>query len=168
MRFLMAFLFSLVLGLFSGCSDRDNHTLKKESEIIEPSNGKNTLQTAVPPLPNEGGVNKILSILEEIHNHCKGKAQYNECFCERSNFSGTVIIDGTKYNCRRNVSQQFQNKHIEIVDSAKTIEQEKRKEVQGKFNQHAQCLKSKNVNILEDSVRFKFVFDSCWTEYMQE
>lgn len=44
---------------------------------------------------------------------------------------------------------------------------EKKKSVQEKFNKQAQCLKSQKVDILKDSVRFKFVFDSCWVEYMQ-
>ena len=45
---------------------------------------------------------------------------------------------------------------------------EEKKNVQEKFNKQAQCLKSQKVDILKDSVRFKFVFDSCWVEYMHD
>ena len=53
-----------------------------------------------------------------------------------------------------------------IINTANINNHEKRKEVQDKLNQHAQCIKSRNVDILKDSIRFAAVFDSCWSLYM--
>ena len=87
-----------VFGLFSGCSDKDSSS--SEQNKLPTSNVPKVLKTAIPPSSNERGVKKIIPILEESHNHCKGEAQYNECFCKKSNFSGTVTIGNTKYHCR--------------------------------------------------------------------
>lgn len=123
------FLFLPIYGMFSGCSDRNDISSdleKKERLIIEHCNGtmecacdsipgidsyeykgekyfcnrRDVLKTAIPPSSNERGVKKIIPILEESHNLCKGDAQYNECFCKKSNFLGTVTIGNTKYLCR--------------------------------------------------------------------
>ena len=77
--------------------DIDSYDYKGEKYFC---NRKNVLKTAIPPSSNERGVKKIIPILEESHNHCKGEAQYNECFCKKSNFSGSVTIGNTKYHCR--------------------------------------------------------------------
>ena len=50
----------------------------------------------------------------------------------------------------------------------KRLEEQQHDEIQAKFNKHAECVKSQNVDILKDSVRFKAVFDSCWRERMME
>ena len=107
-------------------TDPNSDKKKKEREIIERCNGtkqcvcnslqdivsysykgedffcnrKKILKTAVPSLSSERGVKKLLPILEESHNYCKGEAQYNECFCKKSNFSGSVTIGNIKYLCR--------------------------------------------------------------------
>ncbi|MBR2092295.1 MAG: hypothetical protein IJ905_18585 [Fibrobacter sp.] len=52
-------------------------------------------------------------------------------------------------------------------DSLKRVELQQHKEIQAKFNTHAECVKSQNVDILKDSVRFKAIFDSCWHERMK-
>lgn len=54
-----------------------------------------------------------------------------------------------------------------IVDeSSKKKEKQQHDKIQAKFNTHAECVKSQNVDMLKDSVRFKAVFDSCWRERM--
>ena len=49
-------------------------------------------------------------------------------------------------------------------ESLKRVEKQQHDKIQAKFNTHAECVKSQNVDILKDSVRFKAVFDSCWRE----
>ena len=51
-------------------------------------------------------------------------------------------------------------------ESLKRVEKQQHDKIQAKFNTHAECVKSQNVDILKDSVRFKAVFDSCWRERM--
>ena len=52
-------------------------------------------------------------------------------------------------------------------ESLKRVEKQQHDKIQAKFNTHAECVKSQNVDILKDSVRFKAVFDSCWRERMK-
>ena len=52
-------------------------------------------------------------------------------------------------------------------ESLKRVEKQQHDEIQEKINTHAECVKSQNVDILKDSVRFEAVFDSCWRERMK-
>ena len=56
----------------------------------------------------------------------------------------------------------------ETKKELKKLEEQRHNKIQEKFNKHAECVKSQNVDILKDSVRFKAVFDSCWRERMIE
>lgn len=59
-------------------------------------------------------------------------------------------------------------KRWNYAKDTKRREKQRHSEIQEKFNKHAECVKSQNVDILKDSVRFKAVFDSCWQECMIE
>ena len=67
---------------------------------------------------------------------------------------------------KEDASVVVEEKRTVIHEDMKKVERRKHGEVQGKFNRHAECVKSQNVDILKDSVRFKAVFDSCWTVCM--
>lgn len=54
------------------------------------------------------------------------------------------------------------------LEKKEETQEQRHSEIQEKFNKHAECVKSQNVDILKDSVRFKAVFDSCWHECMME
>lgn len=74
---------------------------------------------------------------------------------------------------KNDVWQDFVKEHNRVTvdeknkDSLKRVEVQQHNEIQAKFNTHAECVKSQNVDILKDSVRFKAVFDSCWRERMK-
>ena len=120
-------LFSVTLGLLSGCSDRidaSSDVKKKEREIIK---------------------------------FCNGEMR---CVCDSIPDIRSYHYKGEEIPCSHNMT--FDNNLVQDKLN------EEKKNVQEKFDKQAQCLKSQKVDILKDSVRFKFVFDSCWTEYMQE
>jgi hypothetical protein len=50
--------------------------------------------------------------------------------------------------------------------STKLKEFEKREEIHKNANLLTQCLKSQKIDTLKDSIRIKFLLDSCSTEYM--
>ena len=50
------------------------------------------------------------------------------------------------------------------LEKKEETQEQRHSEIQEKFNKHAECVKSQNVDILKDSVRFKAVFDSCWQQ----
>lgn len=92
----------------------------------------------------------------EIIEYCNGKMR---CVCDSIPDIGSYHYKGNVIPCGYDLTiddNQVQNKL-----------NEEKKNVQEKFDKQAQCLKSQKVDILKDSIRFKFVFDSCWVEYMQ-
>lgn len=92
----------------------------------------------------------------EIIEYCNGEMR---CVCDS-------IPDIQSYHYKGNVIPC--NNDITIDDNHLLNKlNEEKKSVQEKFDKQAQCLKSQKVDILKDSIRFKFVFDSCWVEYMQ-
>ena len=94
MKYLIIATFFAMLNM--GCSDKKD-VLNELNEKSEGKNIKEVLKTAVPSSSSDRGVKKIIPVLEESHDHCKGD---NECFCQKSNFSGSVTIVNTKYHCR--------------------------------------------------------------------
>jgi len=119
-------LFSVALGVFSGCSDRidaSSDLKKKERKIIE---------------------------------YCNGEMR---CVCDSIPDIRSYRYKGEVISCNHNMT--FDNNQVQGILN------EEKKSVQETFDKQAQCLKSQKVDILKDSIRFKFVFDSCWTEYMQ-
>jgi septal ring factor EnvC (AmiA/AmiB activator) len=72
-------------------------------------------------------------------------------------------------NKQKNIDVSNSQMELPVSDTKKELkktEEQPHKEIQAKFNEHAECVKSQNVDILKDSVRFKAVFDSCWQERM--
>ena len=81
-----------------GCDDVPKNSVEYENCVKRNCpDVKFMLKTADPSSSSDKGVKKIIPILEESHDHCKGD---NECFCKKSNFSGSVTIGNTKYHCR--------------------------------------------------------------------
>lgn len=96
-------IFVTVFALLSvGCSDEKEapKDLNKQREVRGAILEQNVEKKGIPPLPTERGVIKTWPILEKSHNVCKDKGNYNDCFCKKSAFSGSVIIDGVRYTCR--------------------------------------------------------------------
>ena len=81
-----------------GCDDVPKNSVEYEKCVLRNCpDAKFVLKTAAPSSSSDLGVKKIIPVLEESHDLCKGD---NECFCQKSNFSGSVIIGNTKYHCR--------------------------------------------------------------------
>ena len=81
-----------------GCDDvPENSAEYKDCVLRNCPDAKFVLKMAVPSSSSDRGVKKIIPVLEKSHDHCKGD---NECFCKKSNFSGSVTIGNTKYHCR--------------------------------------------------------------------
>ena len=67
---------------------------------------------------------------------------------------------------KEDASVVVEEKRTVIHEDVKKVERRKHSAVQRKADLFSECVRIKKVNILEDSVRFKAVFDSCWREHM--
>lgn len=95
--------FAIAFALLNvGCSEKNEtpSDLNKQSEEKEDVLKQNFTKKGVPPLTTERGVMKIWPVLEKNHKLCKGEENYNDCFCKKNAFSGSVVIDGVRYTCR--------------------------------------------------------------------
>ena len=96
-------IFAIAFALLNvGCSEKKEtpSDLNKRSEETETVLEQKFTKKGVPPLTSEKGVMKTWPVLEKSHKLCKDEEDYNDCFCKKSAFSGSVVIDGVRYTCR--------------------------------------------------------------------
>ena len=142
-------IFAIAFALLNvGCSEKKEHPsdLNKRSEetktVLEDSSD------VVEPMPREPQTNGCLRGCRDLPCDEKVRCVMRNC-------------PNVKVTCDDDEHGVF------IGDeSLKRVEKQQHDKIQAKFNTHAECVKSQNVDILKDSVRFKAVFDSCWRERM--
>ena len=140
-------IFAIAFALLNvGCSEKKEHPsdLNKRSEetktVLEDSSG------VIDPKPKE----------PETHGCLRG---CRDLPCDEA-------ARCVKRNCPNVKVTCDDDEHGVFIgdESLKRVEKQQHDKIQAKFNTHAECVKSQNVDILKDSVRFKAVFDSCWRE----
>ena len=90
----------------------------------------------------------------EIIECCNGKTR---CICDFISEIRSCHYKGKVIPCNNNIT--IDDNHL-----LNKLSEEKKSD-QEKFDKQAQYLKSQKVDILKDSIRFKFVFASCWVKY---